>query len=258
MHHEGSQTPVHRRSCPEPNGRIEVVDAEPARAAIWVRDARLHTDPVSRFEVLYLGANFHHRTGGFVAQDHRLFDHKWADSAVFVVVYVAGADAHGVNGYLHVMGSDLTGARPTESSKFRVLVVDDNADSAEAIGKLLQLEGQEVRCAFGGASAVEIARQFEPHLVLLDISMPGIDGYEVLRRLREQSGVSQPIVAALTGFGQPEDRRRTQEAGFDHHLVKPFGPDVLKAVDPIARTKIGFLKPAIYRILSLSSSEPPA
>jgi hypothetical protein len=76
-------------------------------AAVWVRDARLHTDPVSRFEVLYLGANFHHRTGGLVAQDHRLFDHKWADSAVFVVVYVTGADAHGVNGYLHVMGSDF-------------------------------------------------------------------------------------------------------------------------------------------------------
>src|ERR1700682_1669650 len=96
MHHVRSQTPVHRRSCPEPHGRIEVVDAEPARAAVWVRDARLHTDAVSRFEVLYLGANFRHRTGGLVAQDHQLFDHKWADSAGFVVVYVTGADAHGV------------------------------------------------------------------------------------------------------------------------------------------------------------------
>jgi CheY-like chemotaxis protein/anti-sigma regulatory factor (Ser/Thr protein kinase) len=127
-------------------------------------------------------------------------------------------------------GAELSGARPTESSKFRILVVDDNADSAEAIGKLLQLEGHEVRCAFDGASAVAIAQQFGPHLVLLDISLPGIDGYEVLRRLREQCGASQPKVVAVTGFGRAEDRRRTQEAGFDHHLVKPFGPDVLKTL----------------------------
>jgi DNA-binding response OmpR family regulator len=107
--------------------------------------------------------------------------------------------------------------------------VDDNADSAEATGKLLQLDGHEVRCAFDGASVVAIARQFGPHLVLLDISLPDIDGYEVLRRLREQSGASHPMMA-VTGFGQPEDRRRTWEAGFDHHLVKPFGPDVLKTL----------------------------
>jgi CheY-like chemotaxis protein len=117
---------------------------------------------------------------------------------------------------------------PAESSKFWILVVDDNADSAKAIGKLLQLEGHDVRCAFDGVSALAIAQQFGPHLVLLDISLPDIDGYEVLRRLREQGGASQPMVAAVTGFGLPQDRRRIQEAGFDHHLVKPFGPDVLK------------------------------
>jgi CheY-like chemotaxis protein len=127
-------------------------------------------------------------------------------------------------------GSDIIDAGATESSKFRVLVVDDNADSAGAIGKLLQLEGHEVRCAFDGASAVAIAQQFGPRLVLLDISLPDIDGFEVLRRLREQSGASQLVAAAVTGFGQSEDRRRTQEAGFDHHLVKPFGLDALKVV----------------------------
>jgi CheY-like chemotaxis protein len=127
-------------------------------------------------------------------------------------------------------GSAAPGAGPIESSKFRVLVVDDNVDSAEAIGKLLQLKGHDVRCAFDGASAVSIAPQFGPHLILLDISLPDMDGYEVLRRLRKESRASQPLVAAVTGFGQPEDRRRTQEAGFDHHLVKPFGPDVLMAL----------------------------
>jgi CheY-like chemotaxis protein len=107
------------------------------------------------------------------------------------------------------------------------LVVDDNVDSAESIVKLLQLHGHDARCAFNGASALLIARQFEPDLILLDISLPDMDGYEVLRRLRGQSPASGAFVAAVTGFGQPEDRRRTREAGFDHHLVKPFGPDVL-------------------------------
>lgn len=125
---------------------------------------------------------------------------------------------------------NVIGAEPTEVFKYRILVVDDNADSTEAIAKLLQLKGYDVRCAFDGASAVTIAQQFGPHLVLLDIRLPDIDGYEVLHRLREQSGSSQPLVAAVTGFGQPEDRRRTQDAGFDRHLVKPFGPDVLMAL----------------------------
>jgi Response regulators consisting of a CheY-like receiver domain and a winged-helix DNA-binding domain len=129
-----------------------------------------------------------------------------------------------------VAESNVIGDRPTESSKFRVLVVDDNVDSAEAIGRLLQLNGHDVRCAFDGASAITIAQQFGPHLILLDISLPDIDGYEVLRRLREQPRAPQPVVAAVTGFGQPEDRRHTQEAGFDHHLIKPFGPDVLMAL----------------------------
>jgi CheY-like chemotaxis protein len=131
---------------------------------------------------------------------------------------------------IDTVGSDVTGAESAEGFKYRILIVDDNADSAEAIAKLLQLKGYNVRCAVDGASAVTIAQQFEPHLVLLDIRLPDIDGYEVLRRLREQSGPSQPLVAAVTGYGQPEDRRRTQAAGFDRHLVKPFGPDVLMAL----------------------------
>jgi CheY-like chemotaxis protein len=83
--------------------------------------------------------------------------------------------------------ADLVGDRRTASSKFRVLVVDDNVDSAESIVKLLQLHGHDARCAFNGASALLIARQFEPDLILLDISLPDMDGYEVLRRLRGQS-----------------------------------------------------------------------
>jgi signal transduction histidine kinase len=88
--------------------------------------------------------------------------------------------------------SNIIGDRPIESARFRVLVVDDNVDSAEAIGRLLQLKGHDVRCAFNGASAITIARQFGAHLILLDISLPDIDGCEVLRRLREEPGASQP------------------------------------------------------------------
>lgn len=124
-------------------------------------------------------------------------------------------------------GSTAVGARRIGSSKFRVLVVDDNVDSAEAISTLLRLQGHDARCAFDGASAVTVAEQFGPHLILLDISLPDINGYELLCRLREQTNASQPVVAAVTGFGRPEDLRRTREAGFDHHLVKPFSPDVL-------------------------------
>jgi two-component system, chemotaxis family, CheB/CheR fusion protein len=120
--------------------------------------------------------------------------------------------------------------RLIEGAKFRILVVDDNVDSAEAISKLLQSKGHEVRCTFDGASAITVTEQFGPQLILLDISLPDKDGYEVLRRLREQQSASQLVVVAVTGFGQPEDRSRAQEAGFDHHLVKPFGPDVLMAL----------------------------
>jgi CheY-like chemotaxis protein len=127
--------------------------------------------------------------------------------------------------------------RVIEGAKFRILVVDDNVDSAEAISKLLQSKGHEVRCTFDGASAITVTEQFGPQLILLDISLPDIDGYEVLRRLREQRSASNPVVVAVTGFGQPEDRRRAQEAGFDHHLVKPFGPDVLMALLPSLELK---------------------
>jgi CheY-like chemotaxis protein len=93
--------------------------------------------------------------------------------------------------------ADLVDDRRTASSKFRVLVVDDNIDSAESIVKLLQLHGHDARCAFNGASALLMARQFEPDLILLDISLPDMDGYEVLRQLREQSPASRPFVAAV-------------------------------------------------------------
>jgi signal transduction histidine kinase/DNA-binding response OmpR family regulator len=112
----------------------------------------------------------------------------------------------------------------------RVLLIDDNADASEALETLLRLEGQEVRQALDGMTALEIAREFKPQLVLCDLGLPGMDGYEVIRCLREQAGDVMPVVAAVTGYARAEDRRRTREAGFDYHLAKPIGADALRAL----------------------------
>jgi len=106
-------------------------------------------------------------------------------------------------------------------SGHRLLVVDDNRDAAISFAMLLRLHGHEVEIAHDGASALALATTFTPHLVFLDLGMPGMDGYEVARRLRQQPGMERVVLTALTGWGQQEDRRRTLEAGFDHHLVKP-------------------------------------
>ena len=103
----------------------------------------------------------------------------------------------------------------------RVLIVDDNRDAADSLGLLLGMLGADVRVARDGAEALEALQGYDPAVVLLDIGMPGMDGFEVARRIRARSTTRRPAIVALTGWGQPEDRRRTKEAGFDHHLVKP-------------------------------------
>jgi CheY-like chemotaxis protein len=116
------------------------------------------------------------------------------------------------------------------SSGRRLLVVDDNKDAAVSLATLLRLKGHEVRVAHDGPSALAMASAFRPSMVFLDIGMPEMDGYEVARRIRQQAG-SQPVVlAALTGWGQEEDRRRSLAAGFDHHLVKPPEPTVIDSL----------------------------
>jgi CheY-like chemotaxis protein len=116
------------------------------------------------------------------------------------------------------------------SSGHRLLVVDDNEDAATALATLLRLQGHQVRVVHDGISALEAVRAFRPVLILLDIGMPGMDGYEVARRIRKTPGMENVLLAALTGWGQQEDRRRTAEAGFDHHLVKPLQPATLEGL----------------------------
>lgn len=104
----------------------------------------------------------------------------------------------------------------------RVLVVDDNHDAADAAGNLLEVTGADVRVVYDGASALEQVADFEPDVILLDLGMPGMDGYEVARRLRQHPQGKHATLIALTGWGQEEDRKRTRETGFHHHLVKPL------------------------------------
>ena len=114
-------------------------------------------------------------------------------------------------------------AEPVASEPLRVLIVDDNRDAAAMLSMLLSFSGHETHTVHDGLSAVEAATALEPDLILLDIGLPGINGYEAARRIREGHAgkARRPVLFAVTGWGQKEDRRRSHEAGFDDHLVKP-------------------------------------
>jgi CheY-like chemotaxis protein len=105
------------------------------------------------------------------------------------------------------------------------MVVDDNRDAADSVAESLTLSGHEVRVAYDGPSALDIAIEFLPHVVFLDIGLPVMDGYEVARRLREQRPDDPPTLVAITGYGQAADRQRSADAGFHQHLVKPVSLD---------------------------------
>jgi CheY-like chemotaxis protein len=110
----------------------------------------------------------------------------------------------------------------------RILIADDNQDAAESLALLLKAVGHEVRTAHGGYSALVAASSFQPEVALLDIGMPDLDGYEVARQLRQTSWGKSMRIAALTGWGQEEDRRRALAAGFDHHMTKPVDLQALE------------------------------
>ena len=109
----------------------------------------------------------------------------------------------------------------------RVLLADDDRDGAKTLCALLELEGFEVRTVHGGQEALDAAREFKPHAVLLDIGMPKISGYEAARRLRQRYGDDCPVLVAVTGWKQASDRILASLAGFDHHVAKPYDPSVL-------------------------------
>ena len=116
------------------------------------------------------------------------------------------------------------------SGRYRVLVVDDNEDSAETMATLVAIWGHDVRTAGDAASALSAAAEHRPDVVLLDIGLPQVSGYEVAAQLRALPGLEGTVLIAMTGYGQEDDRRRTREAGFTHHLTKPVSPETLKGI----------------------------
>ena len=117
---------------------------------------------------------------------------------------------------------------PVAIESRRLLVVDDNFDSAESMRVMFRIAGHDVRTVQEGNSAVEAAAQFAAEVVLLDVGLPDIDGYEVARRLRADPRTHDVLIIAITGFGREEDRSRSRDAGFDEHLVKPVDPAALQ------------------------------
>jgi two-component system CheB/CheR fusion protein len=130
-----------------------------------------------------------------------------------------------------------------DNPRRRVLVVDDNVDSAESMAVLLRLEGHEAHTLHDGERVVATARELRPDVILLDIGLPGITGYEVARRIREDGMLSGVALVAVSGYGREEDLSRARAAGFDRHLVKPVDFDALHEV--LARLQSG--SPDLHR-----------
>jgi CheY-like chemotaxis protein len=111
-----------------------------------------------------------------------------------------------------------------------VLVVDDNFDAAQTLAVLLRVNGHQVQVAHDGPTAVEAARVYRPNLILLDIGLPGMNGFEVAKKVRNELDLGNVVLVAMTGYGQDADKQRSQESGFDFHLVKPTNFSAVKQI----------------------------
>jgi len=139
---------------------------------------------------------------------------------------------------LRASATVATAARPSAAvaaparaaRRERVLIVEDNADTREALQEALALDGYEVFASADGRTALDVARREQPGVVVVDIGLPGLDGYEVAQRLRASANGDRLLLIGLSGYGQPEARRRATEAGFDAYLTKPVAPDELARV----------------------------
>jgi len=126
-----------------------------------------------------------------------------------------------------VQAPEVDDAPAATKSLLRILIVDDNRDAADSLSEMLKMMGNDTRTAYDGQQGVDLAGEYRPDVILLDIGLPKLDGYEACRRIREQPKGNGVVLIAVTGWGQDEDRRRSHEAGFDHHMVKPVDPQAL-------------------------------
>ena len=119
----------------------------------------------------------------------------------------------------------------------RILVVDDNRDTADSLALLINAFGYETKAVYDGQQAIEQAREFLPDMALIDIGMPGLNGYETVEQIRKQRGSAEIVLVAVTGWSRPEDKKRAYECGFDLHVAKPMSPQTLREL-------LGLLDPA--------------
>jgi DNA-binding response OmpR family regulator len=127
------------------------------------------------------------------------------------------------------LDADAAAAVPLPK-RLRILLADDDRDATLSLSTLLKLEGYDVRQVYDGDATLDAVREFAPHIVLVDIGMPKLSGYEVARHVRERYGKAGPILVALTGWKQASDKILAQLAGFDHHVAKPYDPGQLLAL----------------------------
>ena len=120
-------------------------------------------------------------------------------------------------------------ARP-QSPPLRILIVDENVDAARTLGLLCEQMGHDCKYAYDGIAALEAARRLRPDVILLDIGLPGMDGFEVARQLRAEADFRDVLIIAVTGFASDEDRQRSREVGIDHYLVKPADPAFIESL----------------------------
>lgn len=134
------------------------------------------------------------------------------------------------------LDSGAGATRPLPGRPLRILLADDDRDATLSLGTLLRLEGFEVRHVYDGDAALAAVREFEPDVVLVDIGMPKLSGYDVARSIRERYGKNGPVLVALTGWKQASDRILATLAGFDHHVAKPYDPgrllELVRSVTP--------------------------
>jgi CheY-like chemotaxis protein len=114
------------------------------------------------------------------------------------------------------------------AKRLRILVVEDNTDTAHAMSEVLELWDHEVRLAYDGPGAIDVALAYQPEVILLDIGLPGMDGYQVAQVLRQDRRFTTTLMVAITGYGQPDDIRKSQEAGINYHFTKPINLGALQ------------------------------
>ena len=134
---------------------------------------------------------------------------------------------------------DHSHAPKAKPARRRILVVDDNRDGASSLAEMLDLMGSDTQTAYDGAQAVEAAEAFKPDVILLDIGMPKLNGYDACRRIRTQPWGRSIVIVAQTGWGQEDDKRKAQEAGFDFHMVKPVDPAAFQKVLAEMKATVG-------------------